>query len=213
MARRRPAGRPADDAPETGVRIIAGENRGTRLKTPPGHLLRPMRDQVRGALFNILGAETVGGARVLDLFSGSGSLGLEAISRGAARAVCIDNNPACLDVLRENVTHLRADDRVDVRRYDLARGSEGLAQLGPFDLVFMHPPFELLRRTPGPGEADPAALLGGLVRAPGALAPGATLAFETPREVWRDPADVTRLGLVLDLRREYGSTALFVTHV
>jgi 16S rRNA (guanine966-N2)-methyltransferase len=213
VARRKPAGRPTDGERETGLRIIAGENRGTRLKTPPGHLLRPMRDQVRGALFNILGAETVAGARVLDLFSGSGSLGLEAISRGAARAVCIDNNPVCLDVLRENVAKLRADDRVDVRRYDLARGSEGLAQLGPFDLVFMHPPFELLRRPPGPGEADPAGLLAGLVRAPGALAPAATVAFETPREVWRDETDVTRHGLVLDLRREYGSTALFVTHV
>ncbi|MCW8139162.1 MAG: RsmD family RNA methyltransferase, partial [Planctomycetota bacterium] len=102
---------------ETGLRIIAGANRGTRLRTPPGLLLRPMRDQVRGALFNILGQERVEGARVLDMFSGSGSLGLEAISRGAARAVCVDKNPACLDVLRQNVAHLRADDRVDVRRY------------------------------------------------------------------------------------------------
>lgn len=195
---------------ETGLRIIAGANRGTRLRTPPGLLLRPMRDQVRGALFNILGQERVEGARVLDMFSGSGSLGLEAISRGAARAVCVDKNPACLDVLRQNVAHLRADDRVDVRRYDLAHGAPGLAAWGPFDLVFMHPPFELLRRPPGPGEADPAGLLEGLVRAPGALAPGATLAFETPREVWRDEADVTRLGLALELRREYGSTALFV---
>lgn len=195
---------------ETGLRIIAGEHRGSRLKTPPGHQLRPMRDQVRGALFNILGAETVQGARVLDLFSGSGSLGLEAISRGAASAVCVDNNPVCLDVLAQNVKHLRAEDRVEVRRYDLARGAEGLAASGPFDLVFMHPPFELLRRAPGPGEADPAALLAGLVRAPGALAPTATLAFETPREVWRDEAELARLGLVIDLRREYGSTALFV---
>lgn len=207
------ARRPDRHTGETGLRIIAGANRGTKLRTPPGHLLRPMRDQVRGALFNILGAETVEGARVLDLFSGSGSLGLEAISRGAAGAVCVDDNPVCLEALRENVKHLRADDRVEVRRYDLAHGAEGLAAAGPFDLVFMHPPFELLRRPPSPGEADPAALLAGLVRAPGALAPDATLAFETPREVWREEADVTRLGLTLDLRREYGSTALFVTHV
>jgi 16S rRNA (guanine966-N2)-methyltransferase len=169
-----------------------------------------MRDQVRGALFNILGVEAVEGARVLDLFSGSGSLGLEAISRGAARAVCVDRAAECLAVLRENVAHLRADDRVRVQPHDLARGVEALAPHGPFDLVFMHPPFELLRRPPGPGEADPAGLLAGLVRTPGLLAEGALLAFETPREVWRDEAELARLGLAIDLRREYGSTALFV---
>lgn len=203
------ARRPPRPGGETGLRIIAGEHRGAKLRTPPGHVLRPMRDQVRGALFNILG-DVVPGARVLDLFSGSGSLGLEAISRGAASALCIDRAPVCLEALAENVEKLRAGDRVEVRRHDLALGLAPLASRGPFDLVLMHPPFELLRRPPGPGEADPGRLLAEAARGPGLLAPGAWLAFETPRETWRDPRELEALGLRVDLRREYGTTALFV---
>jgi len=89
-----------------GLRIIAGAHKGARLETPRGKgLLRPMRDQVRGALFNILAAN-LPEARVLDLFAGTGSLGLEALSRGAAHTVFVDRAPPCFAFLRRNVAHL-----------------------------------------------------------------------------------------------------------
>ncbi len=206
---RRPTPRPTDEP--TGLRIIAGEHRGRRLETPPGHLLRPMREQVRGALFNVLGAERVAGARVLDLFAGSGSLALEAVSRGAAAALCVDREPRCLEVLARNVAALRAGDRVTWRRHDLGRGLGALADAGPFDLVLLHPPFELLRRAPRPGEADVGALLRALAAGGAPARPGAVVAFETPRGCWAE-GDVVE-GLALERRRDYGSTTLFVAEV
>lgn len=194
-----------------GLRIIAGEHRGSRLHTPPGKLLRPMRDQVRGALFNILGAEGVEDAVVLDLFAGSGSLGLEALSRGAARALFIDREPRCLEVLERNVAALRLEDRAVARRYDLLRGLRPLVASGPFDLVLVHPPFELLRPPEPDAPArrlDVTALLSEVGWTPGLLAPEARVAFETPRECYAGPDPIP--GLELLLRREYGSTALFV---
>lgn len=201
----------AASAPPTGVRIIAGAWKGRRLRTPPGLLLRPMREQVRGALFNILGPEALEGARVLDLFSGSGSLGIEALSRGALRAAFVEREPACLEVLRANLAAVGAGSRATVVPHDLSRGLAGLAAHGPFELVLMHPPFAVLRAAPGPGEADVEALLGELARSRELLVAGGIVAFETPRERWVDPAPLEALGLAVELRREYGTTALFVT--
>lgn len=190
-----------------GLRIIAGKLRGSRLDTPPGKLLRPMRDQVREALFNILGEQVVE-ATVLDLFAGSGSLGLEALSRGAARAVFVDREPRCLDVLQKNVDRLGVSDQARALRYDLNRGLAGLRVQGPFDLVLIHPPFELFR--PAPSQPlDVTRLLQDPVRTEGLLRPAARVVFETPVECYRRPEDLP--ALEVRLRREYGSTALFVT--
>jgi len=194
--------------PGRGLRIVAGEHRGRKLRTPPGKILRPMRDQVRGALFNILGSERIVDAVALDLFAGSGSLGLEALSRGAARAVFVDDDPRCLEVLRENVAALGLDERARVRRHDLARGVALLVPSGPFDLVLVHPPFELLRAPPKAGEPDVTRLLGQLVSTEGLLAAHARIAFETPRDRYPAAGDLPFLEVLL--RREYGSTALFV---
>jgi len=167
-----------------------------------------MRDQVRGALFNSLDAAgALEGARVLDLFAGSGSLGLEALSRGAAGAVFVDVSPISLASLRGNVAKLREEARCTVVRHDLGRGVDALAAHGPFDLVLVHPPFELLRRAPGPGEPEVAALLDAVARR--LLAPGGRIAFETPRGCYPDaPRELPALALLL--RRDYGSTTLFV---
>lgn len=192
------------------MRVIAGTWKNRRLLTPPGHLLRPMRDQVRGALFNILGAEAVEGARVLDLFAGSGSLGIEALSRGALRATFVERAPACLAVLEQNLAALGAGSRASVVRHDLAAGLLALAPHGPFELVLMHPPFAVLRAPPGPGDADVERLLRELAASPALLAPGGLVAFETPRTCWAGPEPLRELGLEVALRREYGSTALFV---
>ncbi len=195
--------------PGRGLRIIAGTHRGARLETPPGKVLRPMRDQVRGALFNSLAAAgALEDAAVLDLFAGSGSLGLEAISRGARRAVCVDKSPVSLGSLRANVAKLGEGARVTVVRHDLARGVDALARRGPFDLILVHPPFELLRRPPRGDEPDVTRLLNALAT-PGLLASGGRVAFETPNRCYREPErELPQLEVLL--RREYGSTALFV---
>ncbi|RMG13910.1 MAG: 16S rRNA (guanine(966)-N(2))-methyltransferase RsmD [Planctomycetota bacterium] len=191
-----------------GLRIVGGALRGRRLETPRGNeLLRPMRNQVREALFNSLGP--LAGARTLDLFAGSGSLGLEALSRGAARAVFVDKEPRCLAVLERNVSALGLDGRAEVLRFDLARPLVELAAKGPFDLVLVHPPFALLRRAPAAGEPDVTRLLNALPRTPGLLAADARVAFETPRRCYPLPAPELH-ALVVERRKEYGSTALFI---
>lgn len=125
------------------MRIIGGEFRGRRLKAPKGRNTRPTPDRVRESLFQVL-ADRVDGARVLELFGGTGSLGLEALSRGAATAVFTETNHGALACLTENVESLGVTDRVTIHRRSafrlpaLARGG------GPFDLVFADPPFRMI---------------------------------------------------------------------
>jgi 16S rRNA (guanine966-N2)-methyltransferase len=192
------------------VRIIGGEARGSRIEAPPGQIARPMRDQVRTALFNILGP--IDDLNALDLFAGSGSLGLEAISRGARRCVFIEKAAVCLATIEKNVKHLHFEERAVLRRADLARGVAPLvaAGLAPFDLVLMDPPFPLLRRPPGPGEPDVKALIRELGTAPGLLSHGARVVIETPAELFRIEGELAAMGFELTLRREYGSTALLI---
>lgn len=202
------SGRPAKGKANKPLRIIGGAFRGSKLHTPPGHeLLRPMRNQVRGALFNVLGP--LDGEVVLDLFAGSGSLGLEALSRGAGRAVFVDKADPCLAVLRKNIAALGVEDRATVRKHDLGRGVAALRAEGPFDVVLVHPPFVLLRGAPPvPGEPVVSELLGALATTSGLLAPDAVIAFETPHRCYREEADLPELEVIR--RKEYGSTALFV---
>jgi 16S rRNA (guanine966-N2)-methyltransferase len=196
---------------ERGLRVIGGTLRGRKLKTPRSQILRPMRDQVREALFNILGPATLDDAAVLDLFSGSGSLGIEAISRGARRAVFVERAPLCADCLEGNLRALGIAEQGEVVRHDLGAGVARFVSRGPFDLVLIHPPFPLLRQAPPPGEPDMLELLAELTSTPGLLDPEATIAFETPRECYPSSEPLEAAGLEVELRREYGTTALFVT--
>jgi 16S rRNA (guanine966-N2)-methyltransferase len=121
------------------VRIIGGHWRGTRLPVPDLAGLRPSADRVRETLFNWL-QPVLPGARVLDLFAGSGALGLEALSRGAREAVLVERDPALAEGLRASVERLQAADQAHVIRAD------ALALLraplhGRFDIVFVDPPF------------------------------------------------------------------------
>jgi 16S rRNA (guanine966-N2)-methyltransferase len=133
------------------VRVVAGEFKGRRLHAPRGARTRPTADRVREALFSMLG--DVSGARVLDLYAGSGALGIEALSRGAESAVFVERDGSALAALRRN---LEAVDAVaEVRRQDVARF---LARPeGTFDLVLCDPPYDDAPRIAAPlSEAVPA---------------------------------------------------------
>lgn len=122
------------------VRIIGGRWRGTRLPVAVAPGLRPSSDRVRETLFNWL-QPWLPGARVLDLFAGSGALGLEAVSRGAAQAVLVEHDPALAQALHASVDRLQAGDTVQVIRADALAWLQA-PLFGRFDGVFLDPPFE-----------------------------------------------------------------------
>ena len=171
------------------MRIVAGRFGGRRINAPRGAATRPTSDRVREALFALLG--DLEGARVLDLFAGSGALGLEALSRGAAKATFVDSAPAAIRAIGANLAALAADGQV--RRQDAriflrnARGS-GAA----YDLVLLDPPYRLAGRL--------APELSPLLTA--VLAPGARVVSESDR---RAPLD---LALTLLDERRYGDTLI-----
>ena len=126
------------------LRIIGGTWRGRKLRFPASAAIRPTPDRVRETLFNWLGM-TIHGARCLDLFAGSGALGLEALSRGAAQVTFVERDAAAAHALRERLLEWQAQD-ARVERSDALRYLSGDAR--PFDIVFLDPPYasELLGR-------------------------------------------------------------------
>ena len=122
------------------VRIIGGEWRGTRLPVADVGGLRPTSDRVRETLFNWLQPK-LAGARVLDLFAGSGALGLEAVSRGASEAWLVERDPVLAEALRGTAERLKAGARVQVARADALAWLQAPLH-GRFDVVFLDPPFD-----------------------------------------------------------------------
>jgi 16S rRNA (guanine966-N2)-methyltransferase len=172
------------------MRVIAGRWGGRRLQAPKGDATRPTSDRVREALFSVLG-ERLAGARVLDLFAGSGALGIEALSRGAAAATFVDSAPAALRALRANLDALGAD--AEVSRRDAVRYlGDASTAAREYDLVFLDPPYRLAGRLGG----ELSAML------PPVLAPGATVVVESDR---RTPLE---LDLPLLDERRYGDTLI-----
>jgi len=124
------------------MRVIAGQCKGRKLHPPKGLPIRPTADHLRESVFNILVGQTEG-ARVLDLFAGTGSLGIEALSRGARSCVFIDKSRQAVDLIRRNLATCRFTDRGTVLQKDILRGLEFLTPGGlEFDLVFADPPYE-----------------------------------------------------------------------
>lgn len=123
------------------LRVIAGTAKGHKLNTLKGDATRPTSDRVKGALFNIL-APYLDHAEVLELFAGTGSLGIEALSRGANSLVCVDKSTECGNVIRKNLEHTRLSDRAEVL---VTGAAEAVARLDAkgrkFDLVLMDPPY------------------------------------------------------------------------
>lgn len=122
------------------MRIIAGEKRGHRIVAPKGDRTRPTGDRVREALFSILGP--VDDAAVLDLFAGSGALGLEAMSRGARRCVFVDTDRAACRAIKENLEHLRLTGALVLQRDAVGVVREEGSAGRRYDLVLMDPPYD-----------------------------------------------------------------------
>ena len=172
------------------MRIIAGDWRGRPVVAPEGRSTRPTSDRAREGLFSML-ASRIGsfeGLQAADLFAGTGALGLEALSRGAAHCTFVETDRAALETLRTNVARLGGAPRSDVR----AQGVEHVT-LPPCDLVLMDPPY-------GAGLAQPA-----LDRAVSSLAPGGWLSLEVHGEAIATPA-----GLEADAERRFGKATLLL---
>ena len=178
------------------MRIISGSLKGRKLAPVHGRKTRPTADRVRESLFNILGARP-GRTSVLDLFAGTGALGLEALSRGAAQAVFVENSVQALGVLRKNIQQCRMQDRALVIHWDITRN---LTCLQPyprvFDLIFMDPPYGRQLICPALQYLSQS----------GCPAPGALLVVETSRdEVLAD----LPTGWQCEDMRTYGGTKLW----
>jgi 16S rRNA (guanine(966)-N(2))-methyltransferase RsmD len=126
------------------VRVISGQAKGRPLKAVPGNTTRPTSDKVKEALFSIIGPY-FDGEKVLDLFAGTGGLGIEALSRGAASAVFVDVNPRSVEVVRRNLEAAKLADRAEVFRIDGRKAIKLLERKGmAFDLVFLDPPYAVV---------------------------------------------------------------------
>lgn len=175
-------------------RVIAGSARGTRLAAPgPG--TRPLGDRVKQTLFGILDPG-LAGAAVLDLFAGSGAGGIEALSRGAARAVFVERDAGAARVITENLRRagLSGPAAVVLRRDALAWLAAGAGDAGPFDLVLVDPPY-----------ADAEAMARALELVGPVVAPGGRV---VAKHFWRTPPPA-RVGMLATERgRRFGETAL-----
>ena len=129
------------------MRIIAGEFRGRQIKPVPGDNTRPTTDKVKESVFNMLG-QFFDGGRVLDLFAGSGNLGVEALSRGMDHALFIDMSPAAIKVIKTNIATLGIESRCEIYRNDAMRALSVLAKKeAQFDLLFLDPPYGKIKIT------------------------------------------------------------------
>jgi 16S rRNA (guanine966-N2)-methyltransferase len=172
------------------VRVVAGALRGRRLVAPRGSATRPTADRVREALFSILG--DVSEARVLDLYAGSGALGIEALSRGAGHAEFVDSSPAAVEAIRRNLSDLGITG--SVHRRDVSAWLAGATGEPPFDLVFADPPYDSAVRV-GPLLAE---------RLPPLLTEQAVIVTESDK---RAPLE---LPFRLQRERTYGDTRIAV---
>lgn len=123
------------------LRVISGSAKGHGLKTVKGDTTRPTSDKVKGAVFNIIAAY-IEESTVLDMFAGTGSLGIEALSRGAASAVFFDRSPQCCKIIKENLEHTKLTEKASVFNMDFTAGINKMYHDGrKFDIIIMDPPY------------------------------------------------------------------------
>ena len=183
------------------TRIIAGVHGGRRLAAPAGSQTRPTSDRVREAFFSTLETMTdVEGARFADLYAGSGAVGLEAVSRGAASALLVESDPKAARTIRDNIATLKAAARLVTGRVlaVLATPPEG----GPYDIVFADPPYAL-------DDGELAEVQGALLEH-GWLAPDAVVILErSTRTAVRGTPLAWVDGITADRSKRYGETTLW----
>ena len=138
------------------MRIIAGELKGRRLKSPTWDGLRPTSDKLRETLFNVVAAR-VAGARVLDLYAGTGAIGIEALSRGAAHVTFIDRDNRAVKLIEENLRHCGLKDRYVIIRTPQSLPAES------FDLAVLDPPYDESDLTASIAAAEPLLARGGML--------------------------------------------------
>ena len=176
------------------MRIIAGDARGRTILAPKGQTTRPTQDYVRESLFNIIQRD-VPGSVVLDLFAGSGALALEALSRGAARAVLADSSRSASECIRRNVETLRYADRAVLYQGDWRAVLRQIPKAGSaFNLVFLDPPYQLTQYREITEQ----------LRTAGMLAKGALIVIEHRKDVAADLSPFFRM----NDRRNYGDTVI-----
>ena len=182
------------------MRVIAGSHRGRRLNGPQGTALRPTSDKVREALFSILGTQVSGG-RFLDLYAGTGAVGIEALSRGASAVTFVESDPKAVQLLRENLRTCQLLDRAQVRLGQTAAffDQKGCWS-GPYDVLFADPPYAAL---------DELEIIIHAWR-PGLLSEHATMIIEQDSRT-ELPASIDHAALVR--RYVYGDTALYLYSV
>jgi 16S rRNA (guanine966-N2)-methyltransferase len=175
------------------MRVVAGSARGRTLVAPEGSRTRPTSDRVRESIFNALYSldDVVDDARVLDLYAGSGALGIEALSRGARAATFVERDRSALDAIRRNVGAAGFDDAATVTRSDVLDWLERAP--GEYDLVLCDPPYDF---------SEWPALLASLAR----VAPRGVVVLESDREI--DPGD----GWAVIRSRRYGGTVVSIVH-
>jgi 16S rRNA (guanine966-N2)-methyltransferase len=185
------------------TRIIAGAHGGRRLAAPAGSQTRPTADRVREAYFSALGTMTdLDGARFVDLYAGSGAVGLEALSRGAAYALLVEADGKAARAIRDNIVALRVGDAARLVTGKVAQVLAGPPDGGPFDVVFADPPYAV-------SDDEVAEVLQALV-AHGWLAPGAVVTVEraTRTAVRGEPLSWVD-GITPERSRRYGETTLW----
>lgn len=156
------------------MRVIAGTFRSRTLEAPLGLTTRPTSDRLRETLFNVL-APRIEGARFLDLYAGSGAVGIEALSRGASEVVLVEKAPAALKVLRANLQRMAATQAVSVVAASVTTFLHREAPTAPFDVIFLDPPYDLEKEY-----VSVLAAIGG--RARGLLAAGGLVIAEHRRQ-------------------------------
>ena len=171
------------------VRVVAGRHRGRQILVPKGHIVRPTSNMVREAIFDVL--QEVDGLRVLDLFAGTGALGLEALSRGARECVFVESDAGVAHTLRRNIAVLGEESRSIVVVGDYRQAASGLIDRREiFDLLFADPPYRMLAEV----ELSLAPL------APSLLPEAGVLVIEGPTSI------PVSFGGTLLLQRDYGDT-------
>ena len=179
------------------MRVIAGSHRGRRLSGPEGNALRPTSDKVRGALFSILGTQ-ISGSRFLDLYAGTGAVGIEALSRGASAVTFVESDPKAVQLLRKNLMTCQLLDRSQVWTERTASFLDHKDRWGgPYDVLFADPPYADLNE------------LDIMIHAwrPGLLSERATVIIEQEAHA-ELPSTIGHATLMR--RYQYGDTALYL---